>query len=95
MAIGRAERRSKRTEQAVEVFGEEQAKVALDLLELTEFAWHDCYGEVTPSDALIEEMFLLSEGSIERLIEVARLAVADWRDVKVAAEELRRRTELE
>lgn len=95
MAIGRAERRSKRTEQAVEVFGEEQAKVALDLLELTELAWHDCYGEVTPSDALIEEMFLLSEGSIERLIEVARLAVADWRDVKVAAEELRRRTELE
>jgi hypothetical protein len=91
MAIGRAERRKERTPLALEVFGEERARLALDLLELTELAWHDCYGEITPSEGFVEDMLLLSEGSIERLIEVARLAVTDWRDVKVAADELRNR----
>lgn len=90
MAIGRAERRRERTPLVVEVFGEERAKRALDLLELTELAWHDSYGEISPSEGLVEDMLLLSEGSIGRLIEVARLAVSDWRDVEVAAEELRR-----
>ncbi|MGB8360523.1 MAG: hypothetical protein WCE80_03920 [Acidimicrobiia bacterium] len=71
------------------MFGEERAPFALDLLELTELAWHDCYGEITPSEDVIDDMLLLSEGSIERLAQVARLAVADWRDLKVAAEELR------
>jgi hypothetical protein len=65
--------------------------VALDLLELTELAWHDCYGETTPSEDVIEDMLLLSQGNIERLIRAARLAVADRRDLRVAAEELRRR----
>jgi len=71
------------------VFGQDRATFALDLLELTELAWHDCYGEITPSEDVIDDMLLLSEGSIERLAQVARLAVADWRDLKVAAEELR------
>ena len=92
MAIGRAERRRARTPRVIEVFGEERAPAALDLLELTELAWHDCYGDITPSEDLIEDMLVLSKGGIERLIEVARLAVADWRDVKVAAEELRYRS---
>lgn len=71
------------------MFGEQRAPIALDLLELTELAWHDCYGEITPSEDLIDDMLLLSEGSTERLIQVARLGVADWRDLKVAAEEYR------
>jgi hypothetical protein len=74
------------------VFGEDRAPIALDLLELTELAWHDCYGEVTPPEERIEDMLLLSEGSLERLIEVALLGVSDWRDLKVAAEEFRNRT---
>lgn len=74
------------------VFGQERATIALDLLELTELAWHDCYGEISPPEDIIDDMLLLSHGSIERLIQVARLAVADWRDLKVAAEELRKRT---
>jgi hypothetical protein len=90
MAVGRAERRRERTPRVIELFGEEQAPFVLDLLELTELAWHDCYGEVTPTDDVIEDMLLLSEGSIERLIQAARLAVADWRDLKVAAETLRK-----
>jgi len=92
MAVSRAERRKERTPRAIAVFGEDRASFALDLLELTELAWHDCYGEVTPSEGVIGDMLLLSEGSIERLIQVARLGVTDWRDLKVAAEELRNRT---
>ena len=73
------------------MFGKERAPIALDLLELTELAWHDCYREITPSEDVIEDMLLLSEGSIERLVQVARLGVADWRDLKVAVEEFRNR----
>ena len=74
----------------VEVFGEEQVSVALDLLELTELAWHDCYGETSPPEAVIEDMLLLSRGSVARLVQAARLAVTDWRDLRVAADELRK-----
>ena len=73
------------------LFGEDRASVALDLLELTELAWHDCYGEVSPSEEIIEDMLLLSGGNLERLIEAALLGVTDWRDLRVAADELRSR----
>ncbi len=73
------------------MFGEDRAPLALDLLELTELAWHDCYGEITPSEDVIDDMLLLSEGTIEGLIQAALLGVADWRDLKVAAEEFRTR----
>ncbi len=75
----------------VGLFGEDRAPIALDLLELTELAWHDCYGETTPPDGVIEDILLLSDGSIERLIQSARLAVTDWRDLRVAADDLRSR----
>ena len=89
MAVGRAERRAQRTPRVVAVFGEEAAPFALDLLELTELAWHDCYGEITPPEPVVDDMLLLSEGDVARLIQVARLAVADRRDLQLAAEELR------
>lgn len=92
MAVSRADRRRDRTERVVNVFGEQHAPVALDLLELTELAWHDSYGEITPPEDLVDDMILLSEGSIEQLVQVARLAVTDWRDLKVAAENYRDRT---
>lgn len=92
MAVSRAERRENRKQRVVAVFGENQAPFALDLLELTELAWHDCYGEVSPSEDVIDDMLSLSEGSIERLIQATRLGVTDWRDLKVAAEELRNST---
>lgn len=92
MAVSRAERRENRKQRIVAVFGEDQAPFALDLLELTELAWHDCYGEVSPSEELIDDMLLLGGGSINRLIQAARLGVTDWRDLKVAADELRDRT---
>lgn len=59
---------------------------ALDLLELLEMAWHDTYGEATPPEEVIDDILLLSEGSLRLLIRWGRLAVADWREVRVAAE---------
>lgn len=91
MAVGRAERRADRKPQVVEVFGDDRASIALDLLELTELAWHDCYGEVSPPEEIVEDMLLLSEGNLEQLIQAALLGVTDWRDLKVAAEESRNR----
>ena len=92
MAVGRADRREDRRERVTAALGEHQAPIALDLLELTELAWHDCYGEVTPSEDIIDDMLLLSRGDIDRLIQAARLAVTDWRDLKVAADKTRHRT---
>lgn len=71
------------------VFGKEQAPFALDLLDITELAWHDCYGEVTPPTSVVEDMLTVSDGTIEGLIQAALLAITDWRDLKVAAEERR------
>jgi hypothetical protein len=74
-----------RTERARELFGDDDAKVALDLLELTELAWHDCYGEVTPPDAVIEDIWTVSQGDLRKLVSAALLAVQDRRDLQVAA----------
>ncbi len=89
MAVGRAERREDRKRRFAAAFGEDGGAVALDLMELIELAWHDCYGEVTPPEGIVDDMLLLSEGSIERFIHFGRLGVTDWRDLKVAAEALR------
>ena len=71
------------------MFGSEQAPVALDLLELVELAWHDVYGDITPPDQVIDDLFVVSEGRIDRLVRAARLAVTDWRDLRVAADDIR------
>ena len=71
-------------------FGTKLAPRALDLLELLELAWHDCYNEITPSEEIIDDILLLSDGRLDRLIVAARLAVTDSRDLKMAAEDRRR-----
>lgn len=86
MAISRAERRREREPQIIAVFGDEQSHVALDLLDVFELAWHDCYGAVTPPEGVLEDMLIVSGGTIEGLVQAALLAVTDWRDLKVAAE---------
>lgn len=73
----------------MEVFGAYAAMRALDLMELTELAWHDVYGEVTPPDEVIEDMLIVSAGTVEGFAGAARLAVADRRDLKIAADGLR------
>ena len=61
----------------------------MDLLELMELGWHDCYQASTPSEDLVDDMILISDGTISGLITACRLATTDWRDVKVAASERR------
>ena len=89
MAVSRAERMEQRRPRVVAIFGDTDADPVLDLLELTELAWHDCYGEITPSEQIIDDILLCSGGQIVKLIQVARLAVSDWRDLKLQAEQLR------
>jgi hypothetical protein len=71
------------------VLGDDEVGAALDLLELVELAWHDCYGEITPSDAVVDDMLVLSEGTLAGLVAAALLAVTDWRDLRIAADALR------
>jgi hypothetical protein len=87
MALSRKERRSEREPRIVAVFGPHETPIVLDLLELTELAWHDCYGEITPPPEVIEDMLTVSGGTVEGLIQAALLAVTDARDLKLAAEE--------
>jgi hypothetical protein len=89
MAVSRAERRRERRPRVIALFGDAAADPVLDLLELTELAWHDCYGEITPSEQIIDDILLCSGGDIAKLIRVARLAVTDWRDLTLLAEQLR------
>jgi hypothetical protein len=84
MALSRADRRNARTARARELFAGD-AKVALDVLELTEYAWHDCYGDISPPDALVDDIWTVSEGDLRKLIGAALLAVQDWRDLQLAA----------
>ena len=80
MAKSRADRRSDRRPRAVAEFGD-NAEAVLDALELTEFAWHDCFGDVTPPDAVIDEIFTVARGDVTAFVRAARLAVEDYRDL--------------
>lgn len=84
----RGGRREERRPRVDALFGK-AADAALDLLELTELAWHDCYGDVTPPDGVIEDILTVSEGRIDLLARSARLAVEDFRDLRVQAEAMR------
>jgi len=89
MAVSRAERREIRRDHVAAVFGDANTNAALDMLELVEFAWHDCYRDVTPPDEVIDDILVLSEGSLGGLIAAAHLAVTDRRDLRVAADAVR------
>ena len=89
MAIGRAERRTERGPLVAALFTDGDVDPALDLLELAELAWHDCYGEITPSDAVLEDILTVSKGSITGLIGAVKLAVTDRRDLRIAADDIR------
>ena len=88
MAISRADRRRDRRARAQTDFGPD-ADAALDVLELTELAWHDCFGEVTPPDAVIDDVFPVARGSLAEFVHAARLAVKDYRDLRMAADSFR------
>ena len=89
MAVSRAERRAERREACVTTFDERRAEVALDLLEVLEFGWHDCYQEVTPPREVIDDILICSEGSLDKMIRAVRLALSDWRDLRMWADDRR------
>ncbi len=59
------------------------------VLTLTELAWHDCYAEVSPSESVIDDILLCSGGDLTTLIRAAKLAVEDYRDLKLWAADVR------
>ena len=88
MAVSRAERRALREPAVRALFGD-RAAAALDLLELTEIAWHDAYREITPPDRVVDDLLVVSDGDLEVLVKACRVAVQDSRDLHVWAESLR------
>jgi hypothetical protein len=91
VAVGRAARWSERKPRAAAVFGgdEDTLRAVAQLFELMEMAWHDCYGEVTPSERIVDDVLLCSQGTLSGLIAAAQLAVVDRRDLVVWASTLR------
>ena len=94
MAVGRRERFESRKPRVIAVFGsnERVLRHVYGIFELMEMAWHDCYSELSPPEDVVDDVLLCSEGTLEGLVDAAHLAVIDWRDVKLAAAELRSRS---
>ena len=74
------------------VFGSDATtmRTVTHLLELMEMAWHDCYGEASPSDHVFDNVLTCSGGTIEGLVTAAHLAVIDSRDLELWASRIRR-----
>ena len=89
VAVSRADRRRDRKPRVQAVFADCHVEPVLDLLELLERAWHDSYHEISPPEDIIDDVILLSDGSMDKLIKAAKRAVIDWRDLKVAVMGLR------
>ena len=87
-ARSRDERREGARERATLEFGD-RADAALDRLELLALAWHDSHGDAAPPAEVVEDVWLVASGDLARLASASRLAVTDWRDLRVAADELR------
>ncbi len=87
MVSSRDERRASRRARVSALFGK-NTDAALDVLELTELAWHDCYGDVTPPDGVVDDILRCSNGELSTLVRAARLAVADSRDLRQWAADL-------
>jgi hypothetical protein len=88
MAIGSAERRQERRPRIAARFESRDVDAALDVLALTDMAWHDCYGprELEIPAPVLDDMLLLAHGDLAALVRVALLAVGDFRDVRMAAD---------
>jgi hypothetical protein len=92
VVIGSVQRRRERRPRIQALFPADQVEAVLDLLHLTDMAWHDCYGpqELEVSADVLDDVLLLADGDLSTLISLARSAVIDFRDVRVAADARRR-----
>jgi hypothetical protein len=86
VAIGREARRAERAPLVESVLGKSAASAGLDLLELIEYAWHDCYGEITPPDDVILNILICSRGDLATMIHATKVALRDWRDLHLWAQ---------
>lgn len=90
IGISRRERRAADRGRAALEFGM-HASAALDLLDLLELAWHDTHGDVTPPADVVEDVWAVAGGDLGELASASRLAVVDWRDLRLAADHVRSR----
>jgi hypothetical protein len=85
MATSSADRRSARSLRATAVFGK-HADAALDALALLDLAWHDCYGDPSPSETIINDIWEVCDGNLAQFIVAAHLALIDFRDLRAWAD---------
>ena len=90
LARGRDERREAARDRATLELGD-RADAALDLLELLELAWHGSHGDAAPPTEIVEDVWVIASGDLAQLASASRLAVTDWRDLRLAADEQRAR----
>jgi len=90
MVIGRAARQALRRPAIQKLFSQEQVETVLAVFELTEYAWHDCYNESSPPRRVISDILVCSRGDLATLIQAARMAVQDHRDLSMWAEDVRK-----
>jgi hypothetical protein len=92
MAVGRDKRMAERRPRLVAVFGDDDPTLrsVVEVIALLEMAWHDCYGEITPAEEVIDNVLLCSGGTVTGLVSAAHLAVIDQRDLWIAADAIRR-----
>ena len=84
-----ANRREARRDEVRRLFESGDVDAALDLLALVDLAWHDCYGESAPSPTIVDDILLVSDGDLGALNRAGLLAVIDFRDLRLTADELR------
>ena len=91
VAVGRAERFEHRRPRVVRALGssDDLLRAAFDVLTLLEMAWHDCYGDVSPPEEVIDDVLVCSRGTLDGLVAAAHLAVVDYRDLALQASHIR------
>jgi hypothetical protein len=95
MAVGGEQRRAARKPRIDARFPSAEVEAALDLLHLVDMAWHDCFGpsELEIPSKVLDDVLLLADGSLANLIRFSRTAVWDFRDVRVAADNQRAKSQ--
>jgi hypothetical protein len=86
----RKARRDLREPRATEIFGS-QSRAVLDILELTDWAWHSVYGDDSPSERVVNDIFACADGDLAMFALAAKEAVNDCRNVHVWADQVRAR----
>ena len=91
MPVGRAERFEERKPRVVAAFGSDDDVIrrVAEVFALMEMAWHDCYGDLTPPEQVVDDVLLCSGGTLDGLIAAAHLAVLDARDLRLWASSIR------